>query len=162
MGVGWWNEQLNCAFKITKLPFWTAPWSSLQKVTLPGENNWRLWALKNGLNTHHEIRFTSSKKQRKRKEKLKIAESEVTKIPYRIFFLAAVWSEVHSEYCVTHSDTEGAVRCLEHGGCLHQQSFHIGTFACGVSNGMSHWVQARSEWITHNALSNVHNASAGT
>ncbi len=36
MRVGWWNEKLNCPFKITKLPFSMAPYSSLQKVTFLG------------------------------------------------------------------------------------------------------------------------------
>lgn len=75
MRVGWWNEQLNCPFKITKLPFWTAPLSSLQKAALPRQNNWMPWSLQNGLKADHKFQFTSSKKGKRKLLKVKLQNS---------------------------------------------------------------------------------------
>lgn len=49
-----------------------------------------------------------------------------------------------------------------HGGCLNQQTRYTAISVCGVWNDMLLQVQSGPAWITHNALSSMHNASVGT
>ena len=122
------------------------------------ENNWKLWALENSLNTDHAFQFTFSKRKgKKKKKKNKFREWLKIKLWNALWYCwvrhirASVWSKVYFEYCATQNDTLEEVWCSV-GGCLNQQTRHAAASARVVCGGVPFQAQARATSITHNAL----------